>query len=113
MNTNLNPAQVKEQLEAVLQRHFGCTAKEASKEQMYKAAAITVKSMLSDKRAEYKRKVNKAGAKRVYYMCMEFLLGRSLKTNLRRFSKASRRQIRRLFPQPTRSRTSRNKSSVP
>ncbi len=82
MNTNLNTAQVKELLEGVLQRHFGCTAKEASKEQMYKAAAITVKNMLSDKQSEYKRKVNKAGAKRVYYMCMEFLLGRSLKTNL-------------------------------
>ena len=29
-----------------------------------------------------RKKVNAAGGKRVYYMCMEFLLGRSLKTNL-------------------------------
>lgn len=82
MNYNPNSAEVKENLEAVLQRHFGCSASEASRDQMYKAAAITVKNILSDKRSAYKQKVNSAGAKRVYYMCMEFLLGRSLKTNL-------------------------------
>ncbi len=82
MNYNPNSTEVQEQLEGVLQRHFGCTAAEASRDQMYKAAAITVKNILSDKRSKYKKKVNAAGAKRVYYMCMEFLLGRSLKTNL-------------------------------
>ena len=82
MNYNPSSAEVKEQIEGVLQRHFGCSAAEASRDQMYKAAAITVKNILSEKRSEYKKKVNRAGAKRVYYMCMEFLLGRSLKTNL-------------------------------
>ena len=82
MNYQPNSAEVRSELEGVLQRHFGCTASEASREQMYKAAAITVRNLLSDKRSAYKKKVNKAGAKRVYYMCMEFLLGRSLKTNL-------------------------------
>ena len=82
MNYNPNSTEVKDLLEGVLQRHFGCTAAEASRDQMYKAAAITVKNILSDKRSAYKKKVNAAGAKRVYYMCMEFLLGRSLKTNL-------------------------------
>ncbi|MBE6601877.1 MAG: glycogen/starch/alpha-glucan phosphorylase [Ruminococcaceae bacterium] len=82
MNTTPNQQEVREELEGVLQRHFGCTAAEASREQMYKAAALTVRNKLSDKRTAYKKKVNRAGAKRVYYMCMEFLLGRSLKTNL-------------------------------
>ena len=82
MKPTPNSAEVKEILEGVLQRHFGCTAAEASREQMYKAAAISVKNLLSDKRTEYKKKVNAAGAKRVYYLCMEFLLGRSLKNNL-------------------------------
>ncbi len=74
--------QIRENIEAKLSRQFGCTAKEASREQMYKAAAMTVKDILMAKRAAYKNKVNQKGAKRVYYMCMEFLLGRSLKTNL-------------------------------
>ncbi len=82
MNHNPKSTEVREMLENILQRHFGCTASEASREQMYKAAAITVKNILSEKRSAYKKKVNEAGAKRVYYMCMEFLLGRSLKTNL-------------------------------
>ncbi|MBQ9806447.1 MAG: glycogen/starch/alpha-glucan phosphorylase [Clostridia bacterium] len=82
MNTKPNTKEVREELEGVLLRHFGCSASEASREQMYKAAAITVRNKLSDKRSAYKKKVNRAGAKRVYYMCMEFLLGRSLKTNL-------------------------------
>ncbi len=74
--------QVRESIELKLSRQFGCTAKEASREQMYKAAAMTVKDILTAKRADYKNKVNESGSKRVYYMCMEFLLGRSLKTNL-------------------------------
>lgn len=74
--------QVRESIESKLSRQFGCTAKEASREQMYKAAAMTVKDILTAKRADYKNKVNESGSKRVYYMCMEFLLGRSLKTNL-------------------------------
>ena len=82
MNYSPDKNEVKALLETVLLRHFGCTAEEASRDQMYKAAAITVKNILSDKRSKYKKKVNEAGAKRVYYMCMEFLVGRSLKTNL-------------------------------
>ncbi len=82
MNNKPNTAEVKELIEGVLQRHFGCTAAEASRDQIYKAAALTVRNMLSEQRSAHKKMVNRAGAKRVYYMCMEFLLGRSLKTNL-------------------------------
>ena len=82
MNYQPNVNEITENLEGTLARYFGCTSKEATREQMYKAAAITVKNILSDKRSIYKKKVNQAGGKRVYYMCMEFLLGRSLKTNL-------------------------------
>ena len=73
---------VKKAIEEKLARYFGCTVKDASTDQVYKAVAMTVKDILTDKRGEFKNKVNEAGQKRVYYMCMEFLLGRSLKTNL-------------------------------
>ena len=79
---NLNATQIKENVEIKLSRYFGCTPAEASQEQMYKAVAMTVRDILTEKRGEFKKEVNKQGAKRVYYMCMEFLLGRSLKTNL-------------------------------
>ena len=74
--------QIKENIEAKLSRQFGCTATEASRDQIYKAAVLTVKDILTSKRGDFKKRVNQTGSKRVYYMCMEFLLGRSLKTNL-------------------------------
>ncbi len=82
MNKNYNSVAIKGNIEKKLSRYFGCTPAEASDEQMYKAVAITVKDILTEKRGKFKREVNEAGAKRVYYMCMEFLLGRSLKNNL-------------------------------
>ena len=82
INCKPTAAEIKENLEIKLSRYFGCTAAEASKEQIYKATAMTVRDILTEKRGEFKKKVNQAGGKRVYYMCMEFLLGRSLKTNI-------------------------------
>lgn len=82
MNKNINTTEIRKNIETKLSRYFGCTPAEASKEQMYKAVAITVRDILTEKRGEFKKQVNREGAKRVYYMCMEFLLGRSLKTNL-------------------------------
>ena len=82
MNYTPNAKEVKKNIEEKLSRHFGANATEATREQLYKAAALTVKDILTDKRSRFKNKVNEVGGKRVYYMCMEFLLGRSLKTNL-------------------------------
>ena len=81
---NYTPAsdEVKKNIEEKLLRYFGVTSAEATVDQAYKAAAMTVKDILTEKRGEYRKTVNEVGAKRVYYMCMEFLLGRSLKTNI-------------------------------
>ena len=82
MTNNLKNSDVRENIEAKLARYFGCTPKDASRDQMYKAVAMTVKDILTQKRGDFKQEVNAKGAKRVYYMCVEFLLGCSLKTNL-------------------------------
>ncbi len=82
MNYTPNKMEVKENIEAKLSRYFGCKSIDATREQMYKAAAMTVKDILTSKRGDFKHEVNDKGAKRVYYMSIEFLLGRSLKTNL-------------------------------
>ena len=74
--------QVKENIETKLSRYFGVIPKEATRDQMYKAVAMTVKDILTEKRGNFKHEVNEKGAKRVYYMCVEFLLGRSLKTGI-------------------------------
>ena len=80
------PAIIADQVETAiidkLSRHFGASFEEATKDQVYKATAITVKDILLAKKREFKQANNKSGGKRVYYLCMEFLVGRSLKNNL-------------------------------
>ena len=46
-NVTLNKTQVKENIEIKLSRYFGCTPEEASRDQMYKAVAMTIRDMLS------------------------------------------------------------------
>ncbi len=65
-----------------LSRYFGITLQEATNEQLYKAVAMTVRDILLEKRKSYHYKIKENKAKRVYYLCMEFLLGRSLKNNV-------------------------------
>ncbi len=82
VNYDPKPREVKENIEQKLMRLFGTTPADASRDQVYKAVAHTVKDILADKRARFSERVKKTGEKQVYYMCMEFLLGRSLKNNL-------------------------------
>ncbi len=64
-----------------LSKYFGVTEKEATKEQVYKAVVMCVKDILLEKRSAFNKKYRSKGGKRVYYLCMEFLLGQSLKNN--------------------------------
>ncbi|MCI7583185.1 MAG: glycogen/starch/alpha-glucan phosphorylase [Christensenellaceae bacterium] len=63
-------------------RFFGVKAEEASNTQMYQAVCIVVRDMLTNARVEFKRTAREINAKHVYYMSMEFLLGRSLRNHL-------------------------------
>ncbi len=82
MNYSPNTKEIKESIVTKLSRKLGCTPADATREQIYKATAMTIRDMLSEKRTEFRNRVNEVGGKRIYYLCMEFLLGRSLKTNL-------------------------------
>ena len=82
MNTVLDQAQIKQNLTEKLARYFGVTPDEANQEQVYKATILSVKDILAQKRADYKEQLKKQRKKTVYYLCMEFLIGRSLKNNL-------------------------------
>lgn len=68
-------------IKSKLSRYFGVTAKEATKEQVYKAVVMCVRDILLEKRSAFNKKYREKGGKRVYYLCMEFLLGQSLKNN--------------------------------
>ena len=82
MNYALSKKKAKELLEAKLSHFMGVSPEEATDEQYYKAIALILRDMMSEGRAEFSEKATTAGTKKVYYLCMEFLMGRSLKNNL-------------------------------
>lgn len=62
--------------------YFGKTIENCSKTQLYRAICMTVRDYLTEKRLKFKQNRIKQETKQVYYMSMEFLLGRSLKNHL-------------------------------
>ena len=54
----------------------------ATDDQMYRALALVTRRILSERRKKFMAHTYGENAKQVYYLCMEFLMGRSLKTNL-------------------------------
>lgn len=80
--TEITTKATKEILSGKLSRFFGVSFSEATDEQMYKAIAMTVRDILLEKRNSYHYKVKDAKGKKIYYLCMEFLVGRSLKNNI-------------------------------
>lgn len=82
MNYSLTKAKAKELIENKLSHFFGVTTENASYEQYYRAVAMIVSEMMGEGRAEFTKRADKAGAKRVYYLSMEFLMGKSLRNNL-------------------------------
>lgn len=69
-------------IERKLSHNFGVTPELASDELFYKAAVLTLLEIMNERRAQFKKATNEQEAKTVYYMSMEFLMGRSLKNNL-------------------------------
>ena len=54
----------------------------ASAYQIYRCLAMITRQIMSDRQKQYQSKVLGEGKKQVYYLCMEFLMGRSLRTSL-------------------------------
>ena len=80
--TNITEKEVQMLIQGKLSRYFGVSPKEASKNQIYKAVVMSVRDILLEKRQQFHKVMKSKKGKRVYYLCMEFLLGRSLKNNI-------------------------------
>ena len=78
----LTEQEAHEMIAGKLTRYFGVSAKEATREQIYKAVVMSIKDLMLQKRQKFYLKTKKAKAKRVYYLCMELLMGRSLKNSI-------------------------------
>ena len=54
----------------------------ASADQIYRCLAMITRQIMSDRQKQFQSKILGEGKKQVYYLCMEFLMGRSLRTSL-------------------------------
>lgn len=82
MKENFTNSDAQSLIKGKLSRYFGVNPENATKDQFYKAIVMSVRDILLEKRNAFNKKVTEKKAKKVYYLCMEFLLGRSLKTSL-------------------------------
>ena len=74
--------QIKEMIDEKLLSNFGLSPEDADEEHIYQALALGVRDIMQQASNKFTREVNKKEGKRVYYLCMEFLMGRSLRNNL-------------------------------
>jgi len=74
--------EIREAIETKLQGIFGVNSASASSKQLYKAIALVVRDQIMEKWANSEEKVNAANGKKLYYLSMEFLVGRALSNNL-------------------------------
>ncbi len=65
-----------------LSRYFGVIPQEATRDQIYRAVVMSVRDIMAEKHQKFHLRTKNAKAKRVYYLCMEFLMGRSLKNSV-------------------------------
>lgn len=82
MKSTISTAQAKKLITDKLSHFFGVTVEDANDEQFYKAVAMIVRDRLSEMNSDFRHTAEGQDSKQIYYLCMEFLMGRSLKNNL-------------------------------
>lgn len=82
MNYKLTKKEAKELITNKLSHYFGVSPEEATYEHYYKSIALILRDMMMQGRKEFHNESKKSDSKKIYYLCMEFLMGRSLKNNL-------------------------------
>ena len=74
--------EIRQRIAEHLNDSIGISETSASDLQFYKATVMTVKDILEKKRRLFMSHTHSQGRKQAYYLCMEFLLGRSLKSSI-------------------------------
>ena len=69
-------------LQDKLTSEYGVDLSVASNQQIYRSLALICRQMMSENHKKFQSKAIGTGSKQVYYLCMEFLMGRSLKVSL-------------------------------
>lgn len=82
MNQSISVSKAKKMISDKLSHFFGVSPDNATDEQYYKSIALIVRDEIAEKNSDFRHVADGQDSKKVYYLCMEFLMGRSLKNNL-------------------------------
>ena len=82
MNYALSQEEIRTGIVDRLYHSFGVSPENATYEHYYKAVSLVLSDLMSRGRTETKNRAEETGTKQIYYLCMEFLMGRSLKNTL-------------------------------
>ncbi len=82
MQQHKSKEEIQEAIGRKLNGQLGVSPRQASDEQFYKAAALVVRDLAEEKRRAFLAQCNATGRKQVYYLSIEFLMGKSLKNSL-------------------------------
>ncbi|MGI5963957.1 MAG: glycogen/starch/alpha-glucan phosphorylase [Lawsonibacter sp.] len=74
-------AQLTEMIIGKLQRNFGRTVEDATNVHMFKACALVLRDIMSRRQMETDNRVWEGQKRKVHYLSLEFLMGRSLEKN--------------------------------
>ena len=78
----MDAARLKLSIERHIRYFIGKRTCEITKEEAFTVIALAVREFAMDKMYETMARYNKVGTKRVYYLSIEYLIGRSLENNL-------------------------------
>ena len=81
-NNKIGKEELRLRTEEYLTRSCGVSPAEATDAEIYRAVSAAVRDTLAGKRGLFRRKIREKTARRVCYLCMEFLVGRNLKNAL-------------------------------
>lgn len=84
MTKKVNPLmeQIKKAFHEKLQSLYSVSPEEASDKQIYQVLSSIIVDILGRKRQSFVNHTHSVGGKQIYYLSIEFLMGRSLKTNI-------------------------------
>ncbi|MDR0519684.1 MAG: glycogen/starch/alpha-glucan family phosphorylase, partial [Clostridiales Family XIII bacterium] len=82
LHRGIDKEYIKGEILKKLKRGLGISPDLASKDEIYKAVSLTVRDMIMERWADANEQVWKQGAKRLYYLSAEFLMGRALVNNM-------------------------------